>query len=56
MPNEKEVNKAKELQEKLFMKKKNSGLIMSETELEAADKFCDGYKRFLDDGDRKSVV
>ncbi len=50
MPNEKEVNKAKELQEKLFMKKKNSGLIMSETELEAADKFCDGYKRFLDDG------
>lgn len=50
MPNEKETSKAKELQEKLFMKKKNSGLIMSETELETADKFCDGYKRFLDDG------
>ncbi len=25
MPNEKETSKAKELQEKLFMKKKNSG-------------------------------
>lgn len=56
MPNEKEVNKAKELQEKLFMKKKNSGLIMSETELEAADKFCDGYKRFLDDGKTEREV
>lgn len=49
MPNEKETSKAKELQKQLFMKKKNSGLIMSDTELEAADKFCEGYKKFLDD-------
>ena len=32
------------------MKKKNSGLIMSDTEMKAADKFCEGYKKFLDDG------
>lgn len=50
MPNKKETNKTKELKEQLFMKKKNSGLIMSDTEMKAADKFCDGYKKFLDDG------
>ena len=50
MPNKKETNKTKELKEQLFMKKKNSGLIMSDTEMKAADKFCEGYKKFLDDG------
>ncbi|MCM1299541.1 MAG: aminopeptidase [Firmicutes bacterium] len=41
-------SKAKELQEKLFMKKKNSGLIMTDAEMKAADKFNEGYKSFLD--------
>lgn len=50
MPNKKETSKTKEIKEQLFMKKKNSGLIMSDTEMKAADKFCEGYKKFLDDG------
>lgn len=45
---EKEESKAKELQKKLFMKKKNSGLIMTAAEMKAADKFNEGYKAFLD--------
>lgn len=45
----KEESKAKELQEKLFMKKKNSGLIMTDAEMKAADKFNEGYKCFLDE-------
>lgn len=43
-----EESKAKELKEKLFMKKKNSGLIMTDAEIKAADKFGEGYKAFLD--------
>ena len=42
-------SKAKELQKQLFMKKKNAGLIMSDAEIKAADKFNEGYKKFLDD-------
>ena len=42
-------SKAKELQKKLFMKKKNAGLIMSDAEIKAADKFNEGYKKFLDE-------
>lgn len=54
----KEENKVKELQEKLFMKKKNSGLIMTDTELKAADKFNEGYKSFLDSAktEREAVI
>ena len=44
----KEENKTKELKDKLFMKKKNSGLIMTDAEIKAADKFGEGYKAFLD--------
>lgn len=40
---------AKELQKQLFMKKKNSGLIMTEAEMKTADKFCENYKKFLND-------
>ena len=46
----KEKNTAKELKEKLFMDKKNAGLTMSDAELKKADKFCEGYKEFLDAG------
>ena len=39
---------AKELKEKLLMDKKNAVLRMSEDELKKCDKFCEGYKKFLD--------
>ena len=54
----KDESKAKELQEKLFMKKKNSGLIMTDAELKAADKFNEGYKSFLDSAktEREAVI
>ncbi len=44
----KEESKVKELKDKLFMNKKNTGLIMSDAEMKAADKFNEGYKSFLD--------
>lgn len=46
----KETGKVKELKDKLFMEKKNSGLIMTDAEMKAADKFNEGYKVFLDKG------
>ena len=39
---------AKELKEKLLADKKNAVLRMSEEELKKCDKFCEGYKAFLD--------
>lgn len=42
-------NEAKQLKEKLFMQKKNAVLRMSDSELKKCDKFCEGYKRFLDE-------
>ncbi len=44
----KKETKAEELKKQLFMEKKNSGLIMSDAEMKAADKFNEGYKTFLD--------
>lgn len=41
---------AKQLKEKLFMEQKHSTLIMTEAEQKKADKFCEGYKLFLDKG------
>lgn len=38
---------AKELKEQLFMKKKNCGKEMSDSEIKACDDFCEDYKRFL---------
>lgn len=46
---EKKNDKVKELKEKLFISKKNSGLIMTDAEIKKADKFCDDYKKFLDE-------
>ncbi len=43
-------NETTELKEKLFMKRKNTGLEMSESDISKADKFCEGYKKFLDAG------
>ena len=42
-------NEAKQLKDKLFMQKKNAVLRMSDSELKKCDKFCEGYKRFLDE-------
>lgn len=42
-------NEAKQLKEKLFMHKKNAFLRMSDSEIKKCDKFCKGYKRFLDE-------
>lgn len=46
----KNANDAKALKEKLFLKKKNAALLMSDAELKKCDKFCEGYKKFLDAG------
>ncbi len=42
--------KAEELKEKLFYTKKHATLVMSDTEQKNADKYCEGYKKFLDNG------
>ncbi|MCM1166835.1 MAG: aminopeptidase [Lachnospiraceae bacterium] len=39
---------AKELEERLFLQKKNAYLRMSDAEIKKCDKFCEGYKAFLD--------
>ena len=39
---------AEALKEKLFMKRKNAASVMTETEIAKADKYCEDYKRFLD--------
>ncbi len=41
---------AKELKEKLFFKKENGCLLLSEEEMQKADSFCNEYKQFLDNG------
>ncbi len=45
---EKGSKTAKELKEKLFLKKKNAYFHLSDADFEKCDKFCEGYKRFLD--------
>ena len=47
MSKKEEKSEAKLLKEKLLSSRKNSGLTMSEKEVEKADKFCDDYKAFL---------
>lgn len=49
MENEKK-SAAKKLQDKLISKHKNAGLILDEEQISKADKFCEGYKLFLDKG------
>ncbi len=44
----KKENTAKALKEKLFMNKENAAKLMSDAELKKCDKFCEGYKKFLD--------
>ena len=42
--------KIKELKEKLLYERKNVCISMSNKQIAEADKFCDGYKTFLDNG------
>ncbi len=44
----KKATTAKELKEQLFLQKKNAYLCMSDAEIKKCDKFCEGYKAFLD--------
>ena len=39
---------AKKLQEELFIKRKNAGLVLDDDGIKKCDKFCEGYKTFLD--------
>ena len=43
-----EKTKGEQLQEKLLMEPKNMGELLSDAELDKAQKFCEGYKAFLD--------
>ncbi|NLL03647.1 MAG: aminopeptidase, partial [Clostridiales bacterium] len=43
----KEKSTVEKLQEKLLYKPTHSALVMSEEQIEQADKFCDGYISFL---------
>ena len=58
--NEKTTQKtnAKQLKEKLFLKKQNAFQRMTDAEIKKCDKFCEGYKTFLDKAktEREAVV
>ncbi len=45
---DKEKTQAQLLKEQLLIELKNAGERMTDEELDAADRFCEGYKRFLD--------
>lgn len=51
-------SEAKLLQEKLMLKRKNIGLILSDDEVEEGYAFCEGYKAFLDAAktEREAVI
>src|SRR5574344_1612172 len=44
----KEKTECKKLKEKLLESKKNGFLRMSDEQVKKCDKFCEGYKKFLD--------
>ncbi len=48
--------KGKELAEKLLLKKKNGGRVLSEEEIQNAGEFGEGYKKFLDEGKTEREV
>lgn len=54
----KDNSTAKELKEKLFLKKDNAYSRMSDADIKKCDKFCEGYKDFLDKAktEREAVV
>lgn len=58
MSKKEEKSEAKALKEKLLSKRKNSGLTMSEKDIEKADRFCEDYKAFLKNAktEREAVI
>ena len=58
MSKKEEKSEAKALKEKLLSKRKNSGLTMSEKDVEKADRFCEDYKAFLKNAktEREAVI
>lgn len=54
----KENSAVKELKEKLFMKKDGAYSRMSDADVKKCDKFCEGYKKFLNEAktEREAVV
>lgn len=48
MAKKEKKTEANDLKEKLFMKRKNTGLELSENDISKADKYCEGYKKYLD--------
>lgn len=48
MAKKEKKNEAADLKEKLFMKRKDAGLELSEGDIEKADKYCEGYMEYLD--------
>lgn len=49
---------AKQLQETLLLQRKNGGLVYSETDITKIDKYCEGYKEYLDKAktEREAVI
>ena len=58
MDKKNEKTQAEKLAEKLLSNKKHGGLVLSDDKLKKADKFCEGYKDFLDKAktEREAVV
>ena len=54
----KEKSEGEKLAEKLLSDKKNGGLRLSEEKIKKADKFCEGYKSFLNTAktEREAVI
>ena len=55
---EKKISEGKKLQEKLFMKKEHAMKTISDAEVKKADKFCENYKKYLDESktEREAVI
>lgn len=49
---------AKQLGEEILLQRKNGGLVLTETELTKVEKYCEGYKVFLDQAktEREAVI
>ncbi|WMJ22267.1 aminopeptidase [Paludicola sp. MB14-C6] len=54
MENEKSIGQ--KLQDELLINRKNGGIIFSDEELKKVDAYCEGYKKFLDDGKTEREV
>lgn len=53
---EKEKSLGQKLQDELLINRKNGGLVFSDEELQQCDAYCEGYKKFLDNGKTEREV